>query len=144
MNLNVNVYSEVYSVLLELGENYMNKIPRKFLEHIENERNLEYNPKYDFEKNIENQISNDALTFIAYLNLEYWANDAEREELLKKYKENETLYNRVWEEKTNNMFKKNNIEKTKGSEETKLVKYKKNVFREIIDKILNKLFKFYK
>ena len=127
MNLNVNVYSEVYSVLLELGENYMNKIPRKFLEHIENERNLEYNPKYDFEKNIENQISNDALTFIAYLNLEYWANDAEREELLKKYKENETLYNRVWEEKTNNMFKKNNIEKTKGSEETKLVKYKKNV-----------------
>ena len=35
-----DIYSEVYSILLLLGDSYINKIPRKALDIIKNERNI--------------------------------------------------------------------------------------------------------
>ena len=89
-----SVYSEVYSILNMLGEEYINKLPSKLLEFIKKEKVNLYNPVYSLDKSIEEQgISEDALAMITFFNLKYWCAPEEKEELLEVLRENEKRYN---------------------------------------------------
>ena len=73
-----DIYSEVYSILNLLGDSYINKIPRKALDIIKNERNMNYNPKYDFSIDINSQdIKRETKAMIALLRLSYWCTSEE-------------------------------------------------------------------
>ena len=87
-NFNI-MFNEVYSVLNLLGREYIYKLPNNVYEFIKNERVPNYEFNINMERDVISQISKDALAFISYLNLKYWATLEEQRELIKIYKEND-------------------------------------------------------
>ena len=84
------IYSEVYAVLNVLGNEYINKIPSTIYQYIVDEKDNSVQMCYDVNKTIDEQkISEETLMFISYLNLQYWCSEDEKQELLKKYKQND-------------------------------------------------------
>jgi len=140
-NLNENTLSEVYSILSELGNEYIDKIPEKLFDLIKENRNLNYIPNYDFNKDLENQISDETVDFIAYLNIQYWCNEAEGRELIEKYKENEEKYQVELREKYNpdNIFKNNYKPIIQQSEQIPQERALTEVHEGIFSKFIRKL-----
>ena len=87
-NFNI-MFNEVYSVLNLLGREYIYKLPNNVYEFIKNEMVPNYEFNINMERDVISQISKDALAFISYLNLKYWATLEEQRELIKIYKEND-------------------------------------------------------
>lgn len=128
------MYNEVYYILHILGEKYINKIPPKLYTFIESNTDLKEIDYIDKSKNIADQVQNDTITFISYLNLEYWCDENEKERLLKVYKNNDILEEKMKREKYNvdNIFN-NNIKSIDKKEDVKdLVKYKEQNWLERI------------
>ena len=137
-------YSEVYSILNMLGENYITKLPSKLYQMIKEEKSYEYNLQYDFAIALEQQnIKKEALSMIALFHLNYWCNSQEEKQELKDlFKENEIKYQAELREKYNpdNIFKNRNHstqnEENIENEPVALIEYKENIFKKIINKIL--------
>ena len=144
------IYSEVYSVLNKLGNDYINKIPDNLYKMIKQEKLEEYNPKYIFTINLEEQkIKKESIAMIALFHLNYWCDSNEEKEKLRKlFKENENKYQTELCEKYNpdNIFKNRckpnvenqetnnkNQEKIKNAKE--IIKYKESIFKRILNKI---------
>ena len=135
------IYSEVYAVLEALGREYINKIPKKIYQYISSQKDNN-NIKYDINKPIsEQEISKEALIFISYLNLEYWCNTDEKQELLKIYKQNDENIEEQLREKydIDRIFKnRQNYQQNQETEKMQLIEYnKKNYIKIIIDKVIN-------
>ncbi len=149
MNINTKeTYSEVYSVLNMLGENYIKRIPKNLYKMIKDSKSSTYNPKYTTEISLDKQhIKKESLSMIALFHLNYWCNSNEEKMQLKQiFKDNEEKYQAELREKYNpdNIFKnnKNTISNYENniSEETAISKYqKKNFFQRLFDKIKNLL-----
>ena len=137
------IYSEVFSVLNMLGKDYITKLPTKLYQLIKEEKNNEYNPQYNSTIALEQQnIKKEALSMIALFHLNYWCDSQEEKQKLKDlFNENEVKYQAELKEKYNpdNLFKKkenqNNFEEQ--VEQMSMVEYKENIFKRIINKILN-------
>ena len=85
------IYTQVYSVLLSLGDDYINKIPKDIFEAIKNNRdeNCEFKVNPDVSLN-EQDLFDESIALLAYLKLEYWCQtDDEKHELLQLLKLNE-------------------------------------------------------
>lgn len=81
--------SEVYCLLEILGDSYKNKLPNKFLDFINQNRNEDFSLEID-ENQYENlKISRDGLVLISFLNLNYWVDDDEKKKLIEIYKKND-------------------------------------------------------
>ena len=89
------VLSEVYNIVLALGTLFRVRIPDDVWAIIEEQRDKSYNPHVDENKALnEQEMSLDAITFIAMLHRDYWCDsEEEREELLKLLEENEERLN---------------------------------------------------
>ncbi len=124
-------YSEVYSFINVLGNNYINKIPNSIYNAIEKNRDKSYNPKYTAVQNISSEtISKEGLSLIAALNLQYWCEDeAQKQELKETYANNA----RKEEKKYNNIFKKDYTKVNETS--TEIIEYKESFFRRLLKKI---------
>ena len=91
------VYTQVYTVLLSLGEEYIKKIPNDVFNTIKNNRDEDY----IFEINPNNPLSEQNLldesnALLAYLKLEYWCQtDDEKKELQQLLKFNEEKQNQL-------------------------------------------------
>lgn len=70
-------YAEVECILNWLGEKYINKIPKKVLQTIKEEKKFAYRPELDFSKPLEAQVRQETKNIIAYLNYTYWVKDKE-------------------------------------------------------------------
>lgn len=78
-------YSELYSILNMMGEEYIKKLPENIYARIENERDIEYNPVYVKDVELEKQnVSEEALASIAYFNLNFWSETIEEKAILNK------------------------------------------------------------
>jgi len=132
------IYSEVYAILVLLGERFVNKLPNKLFELIKDERLDSYNPQYNLELPLEEQnVKEETIDMIALFYLNYWCSSKEEKEQLKEvWKENEEKYEKELNEKynTDNLFKNRQTE-NKDEKEISMIKYKKSIFRIIIDKI---------
>ena len=132
------IYSEVYEILILLGNRFINELPNELFELIKKEKLDSYNPKYDLNVSLEEQnIKRESIAMIALFYLNYWCeSEEEKEQLKKKFQENEDKYQKELREKynTDNLFKNKRIE-TQKTEELGMVKYNKSFFRRIIDKI---------
>ena len=72
------VYSEVYALLLALGNDYINRIPKDIFEFIASQRDKAYEPLID--ENIEYQdqpICLESFAMLAWLRLHYWCSSEE-------------------------------------------------------------------
>ena len=120
------------------------KIPKKFKDFIKNNKDPNYLFKYNFEKELEEQVlMNDTKILLGMLYLNYWATDDEKKEINHILDENEKKYIEQIREKysTNNIFKKQ--EKKYGEEMAEInlpVKHKEGMIKKII-KFIKSIFK---
>ena len=120
------------------------KIPKKFKDFIKNNKDPNYLFKYNFEKELEEQVlMNDTKILLGLLYLNYWATDDEKKEINHILDENEKKYIEQISEKysTNNIFKKQ--EKKYGEEMAEInlpVKHKEGMIKKII-KFIKSIFK---
>lgn len=120
------------------------KIPKKFKDFIKNNKDPNYLFKYNFEKELEEQVlMNDTKILLGMLYLNYWATDDEKKEINHILDENEKKYIEQISEKysTNNIFKKQ--EKKYGEEMAEInlpVKHKEGMIKKII-KFIKSIFK---
>ena len=142
------VYSEVYSVLNMLGENYIKKLPTELFKIIREEKNNEYNPIYNGDVSLsEQKIDRKSLSMIALFHINYWCEtEDEKIELRKIFKENQQKHEKYLREKYNpdNLFK-NKVQQYQVQENTvpnevAMVEYKEGFFKKFLNKI-KRLFK---
>lgn len=68
-------YAEVEAIINWLGEEYINKIPKRIIQALKGEKKYGYKPQIDFNKPLENQVRQETKNMIAYLNYTYWIKD---------------------------------------------------------------------
>lgn len=143
----LKAYSEVDKILSFMEIEYVEKVPKKLREIFRNEKLKDYNPNID--KNIplnEQNLERKTYAILAMLDLNYWCNSEEKQELLKAYSNNDKKREEELREKYNpdNIFKNkvSKVEKEQTKEETTdLVEYKEESF---IKKIINRIKKIFK
>ena len=148
-------YAQVDSFLDMLEEKYVQMVPRNIRYFIKQEKDTRDDIKIVPDVPIKQQnLTDEALALIAYLNLNYWCQDqAEREKLIEKYKENDEKYERNlrhYQHGADDIFKKDNDSFNSQNEmlnksiqnNTSLVEYKKeNIFITLLNKIKSKFIK---
>ena len=79
------IYSELYAILNVMDSKDVNKIPKKFMEKIKQERSNTYSPQYDNALPLNKQeIRKETLAILALLYINYWCKDEnEKKEYLK-------------------------------------------------------------
>ena len=78
------MYSELYSVLNMLGDEYIDKIPAELYNTIKTEKSETYSPIYQKNHNLlEQNLKEDTLSMIALFRLNYWNDTEEQKEQLK-------------------------------------------------------------
>lgn len=130
-----NAFSEVYSIINHLDKNLYNKIPKKFIECIENNRNSQYQPNIDYNKSINAQnLLKETRIILSLIYRDYICSPAEKARLTKEdaiqlKKEEKEIFEK---HKVEDIFKRNNVEQI---EENTLVKQQENIFTKIFNKI---------
>lgn len=148
MGVSINTrqaYSEIDEFLSLLTKEQIKKIPLKLREFFKEEKDKEYKKQIDSEIPIKDQnLKSETLAIIAMLNLQYWCEDEQEKERLKKvYAQNEKIYQEALQVKFNpdNMFKQrtSNVE-TKKVKNTEMVVYKESIIKRILNR-MKKIFR---
>lgn len=133
---------EVLDILEHTKKEDVNKIPKKFIEFLENNKSKTYISNLDHTKTIkEMNLKPKTHALLGLIYLKYWANEEEKIEFRKKAQVNEFNYQKELNEKynPNNLFKNKNavnIEKSETIQQTSLVEIKKEtIMQKIISKI---------
>lgn len=87
-NLGV-VYTEVSKILSLMNKKYINKIPIEILKFINEQKLHNYETSIVANKPLRDQnIQRKTLEFLAFLDLNYWCNEEEKQKLVETYKKN--------------------------------------------------------
>lgn len=127
-------YSEVYEILNLMDIKYLDKIPDKVKELINNERDKEFQTNIAINIPLEKQkLQRDTLTILAILYFNYWCeSEQEKKELMELFnsvdKANAEKYS--YENLFNN--NKSNIQETFTENNIAMVEYKENIFKKIL------------
>ena len=142
--INQIAYAEVMQVLKYFDRNLVLKIPVELLEYFKAHQKKDLIVNIDKEDIFnKNNISKDALALLAYIDMEYWANEEEKRELKKVYMKNEKKHQIELSEKYeyNNIFnnkKEIDMNEKVENEEKSMIEYKKdNIFIKLKKFILN-------
>ena len=138
-------YSEVLEILKHISEEEYNKIPNDMIElfktNANNDNEFVYNPNKTLE---EQNVSETARTIIAILFRDYWATETQKEKIIakqnydrKKIKEEKYNYNNLF----NKNKKETEIQEEIKNNEVDIIPYKESIFKRIINKIKDILFK---
>ena len=145
---NQKLNAEILGVLMALGYNYINKIPKNVMKHLTENCDVYKIPSIDKNKRIEEQnISDEARAFITMLKLKYWCKtEKEKKDIIKKLSENEKKYQEELQQKynVNNIFdNKKSKEKTeKQNTNIAIIESKKiNFIIQLLNKIKNLFYK---
>lgn len=135
---------EVLDILKHTRKEDVNKIPKKFIEFLENNKSKTYIANLDHTKTIkEMELKPKTQALLGLIYLKYWANEEEKLEFRKKARENECNYQKELNEKYNpdNLFKSRKtigMDKKEFEQQTALVEIKKEtIIQTIINKIKN-------
>lgn len=147
MGISTNVrkaYSEIDEFLELLSNEHRNKIPQKLRDFFKEEKDKEYKKGIDPKIPIkEQQLREETLGIIAWLNLQYWCEDEnEKKRLREVYAKNEQVYKETLQVsfEPENIFKNRETvekEETVQVEENQIAEYKESKLQGIVNKILN-------
>lgn len=145
MNNRRNAYTEVYTILQELNEEEYNKIPLEIIETLKANMNKEYNYELDEEKELKEQpMLPQTKAILLNIFRDYLSTPEQKEKIIKMQNE-ERQKNELKKKKKYdvNVFENKTKEKLKqtNNQENELIKYKKNIFTKIINKIKSCLIK---
>lgn len=66
------IYSEVFSILMMLGHEYIDVVPEDILNTIKSNMDINYQPKYTIDTISNQYVHPETLATIAYLNVQFW------------------------------------------------------------------------
>lgn len=139
MNLNDRkAYSEVITILSEMEEEYIQKIPQKVFKTLENNTLDGYEPIIEISRPLtEQNLNQKTFDLLACIYLNYWCeNEEEKQRLLKIYSENEKKEKENFEIKfLENSKKEFDKVETEKNEKQILVIEEKNWFKKVIRKV---------
>ena len=139
-----NAYSEVLEILRYVSIEDYNKIPKEYIEFLENSSNKDYNFFYNPYKALDEQkVSKRAKAIIAIIFRDYWATDIKREKIIAKQNYDRLQLEKEKKEKydSNDIFKNNKTENNENPPETfQMIEYKETFLNRIINKV-KKLFR---
>lgn len=133
-----NAAVEVNSLLDNVSENVLSKIPSKFIQYLKDIESYDYYFEYNPLKSLEEQgFSEEALKLIGLIYKDYLCDEEEKNEyvnLLKDYsfkkeEEKKNKYN------TEELFKNKKKEEIKIENSQALIEYKESIFTKILNKI---------
>ena len=141
MNNRKNAYTEVYTILQDLNEEEYNKIPFEVVETIEKNRNEEYDYELDEELKLKDQqMLPETKAILFNLFRDYLATPEQKSKIIRMQNE----------ERQKNELKKQQMYKSdifvnkpkenfteENNEEMRIVRYKENIFKKILNKIKN-------
>lgn len=127
---------EINSLLDNVSEEVLNKIPKKFIEYLKDIESYDYYFEYDTSKTIEEQnFSGEALNLIGLIYKDYLCTEDEREDYSNILKQ----YNFKLEEEKREKYNPDTIfdnrKKENREDNTSLIEYKESLFTKIISKI---------
>ena len=140
MNNRKNAYTEVYTILQDLNEEEYNKIPPEVVEAIKANRNEEYEYELDAELELKDQpmlAETKAILFNMFR--DYLATPEQKAKIIRM--QNEARQNNELKKQQRyniDVFANRQKEDTvqQNSEKTQIVKYKENIFKRILNKII--------
>lgn len=132
---------EVEVILKDIiPEEQIEKIPKKLLNFINNNKNTDHVFVYDFSKEFEEQnMLKETKIFIGMLYLNYWADEDEKTEINKILDDNERKYI----EELNNKYSVDNLFKNRNNK-TEEIKENMNLPVEYHENLITKIIKFIK
>ena len=131
--------SEIYCLLKHFPKTYIDKLPQELLNLIKQNSDSKYFIEVDVTKPLEQQdISNETKNTIVVFKYNYWSNEYEKRNIIKRLEDNEKNYQDKLREKYNpdNLFSKkiDNIMETKNNE-MQLIEYRESALKKILNKI---------
>lgn len=140
--------TEVIDILKYMDKSYVEKIPKKFMQYMEENKSKTYIPNIDHTKSFEEAVlKEETKNILATIYLNYWCNPEEKEEYKRTLEENEKKYYQEMQEKYNpdNLFKneiknEKKIETQKNNtvnniQNTEMIEYKESFFKKIFNRI---------
>lgn len=144
MGVSINTrqaYSEVNEFLGLISDENRNKIPQKLREFFREEMDVNYtkgiNPNLPIKAQ---QLKEETLAIIAFLNLQYWCEDEnEKRRLEAVYAKNSKMFQEQlqFQFDPNEIFKKQEHIEQHIKESDSIVEYKESIIKRIINKIKN-------
>lgn len=138
MNISIRkrqAYSEIVEILNKLDNEQKEKIPVKLRKFFEEEKDDNYTKRILLNRPLSKQnLKRETLVVLAILNLKYWADEQEKNQLEEKYRINEMNYQKELENKydIDDIF--NNPIREKDLKSNKPIKLKKhNIFEKLIN-----------
>ena len=136
-------YTEIDNFIELLDEYNRNKVPKQLREYFKKEKDDTYTKTINPNMSIKEQnLKEETLALIAVLNLQYWCEDEnEKQRLRKIYSDNEKKHQEKLREMYNpdDVFKRKdreiNYELNNTTDELSIVEYKESVLKRIIGKI---------
>lgn len=141
------VYAEIDEILKNMDEKYVQKIPQKLRDLIQNEKSLDYKPNIKVDEDLNKQgLHRKTLVMLAMFNLNYWCeNEEEKNNLVLLYSDNDKkMEELIPKYGPEDLFKKKAVLQEdeeiigQNTQNVQMVEYKKeNFFQKIINKIIN-------
>lgn len=135
-------FAEVLEVLKNSNQNIVEKIPKKFIEFLNKNKDNEYVININFNDiNWEDTIKQETQAILALIYRDYIVSPEERNKLLEEEREEQIRIEKELREKYNpdNIFKKRiqetNVEENIVKDEVVMVEYKESIFKRIINRI---------
>lgn len=135
--------SETLDILNHMENTYIEKMPKKFREFLENNKSADYISSLDHSKKLnEMNLKEKTKDILATIYMNYWCTPEQKEDYKKVLNENETRYQEELKEKYNpdNVFKnkKQSIIQDKVEDtNVSMIEYKESFISKIIKKIRN-------
>lgn len=144
-----NAFTEVLEILKSISKEDYDKIPGEDISVFEENKNNDYDFKYNPNKTLKEQnVSKEAKYIIAILFRDYWATPEQKKKIIKKERQDEFLLESKKENKfdPNLIFKKPKLKipenEKKIEQDKQITVYKKSLWKSIKGKILKTLKEF--
>ncbi len=139
--------TETLDILGHMDKTYIDKIPRKFIEFLENNKSTSYISNLDHSKKLnEMSLKEKTKDLLAILYLKYWCAEQEESDFSNLLRENEIKYQDELKEKYNvdkifqntnqsNKSMKHNISEDVNANNVAMIEFKESIFKKFINKI---------
>lgn len=134
--------SETLDILNHMDKVYMDEIPKKFIDFLENNKSNTYETNLNHSQKIsEMKLKEKTKDILAIIYMKYWCSPEEKKDILDLFNENEKKYQEELREKYNpdDIFNKNEAqritEEKHSVEKVNIAEYKESFFKRVIKKI---------
>ena len=137
---NANAMAEVIYYLKGIKQEDIDKIPRKFIQYLNENASKEYKCDFDYNKPLkELNLLDETRGIIGMICYNYWCvTEKQKEQYLKRLSQNEQQYQKILDEKYNpdNIFENKILDFIENTTNpTEITEYKESIFKKLINKL---------